>query len=541
MRGFGSVMGVGTLGTQGSVRPNGLAPRAGRREADVARRIALLAAALGALVVAAPALAVPTYTAIALGTLGGTFSYGSAINGSGEVTGNAYTTGNAAEHAFLYSGGGMTDLGTLGGTTSAGYGINGSGEVTGFSYTTGNVAQHAFLYSGGGMTDLGTLGGTYSAGYGINDSGEMAGYAYTTGNAATHAFLYSGGGMTDLGTLGGTNSFGYGINDSGEVTGNAYTTGNAAEHAFLYSGGGMTDLGTLGGTTSAGYGINGSGEVTGFSYTTGNVAQHAFLYSGGGMTDLGTLGGANSFGWGVNGIGEVAGMAYNAGNAQRAFLYDSGMMYDLNTLVTAGLGGVSLYEARGINDAGQIVAYGCGTTSCQAYLLDPVVSSAPEPGTLALLGVGLTGAGFSFRRMSRRPFERKQRRVPEGWRGLFISTLSAIVAFVVLTPAQAGVLFDGTFASWTFDATGTATAKQESSNGNPDEGLDVTTISGAEVYGTAVKTDFSTDAALEGSPFTLSLDVLSGPGAFGAGQAIQLLTSKTQPSTGSSWGPQAFH
>ncbi|HEX2475695.1 MAG TPA: hypothetical protein VHK01_13170 [Lacipirellulaceae bacterium] len=149
------------------------------------------------------------------------------------------------------------NLGTLGGTYSYGYAVNDSGQVAGRSYTSGDAAHHAFRYtgtpgSGGSMADLGTLGGTNSRGYAVNDSGQVAGHSNTSGNAANHAFLYtgtpgSGGSMADLGTLGGTNSFGWAVNNAGQVAGLSYTTGNAAYHAFLYTGtpgtgGVMTDL-----------------------------------------------------------------------------------------------------------------------------------------------------------------------------------------------------------------------------------------------------------------------------------------------------------
>jgi len=135
------------------------------------------------------------------GTLGGTYSYGYGINASGQVTGYALTSGNSAQHAFLYSGGSMQDLGTLGGIASYGYGINASGQVTGAAYTTSNTIQHAFLYSGGSMRDLGTLGGTNSGGFGINTSGQVVGSSDITGNSTSHAFLYSAGSMVDLNTL----------------------------------------------------------------------------------------------------------------------------------------------------------------------------------------------------------------------------------------------------------------------------------------------------------------------------------------------------
>jgi probable HAF family extracellular repeat protein len=113
----------------------------------------------------------------------------------------------------------VTPLGTLGGSTAQALGINASGQVTGVALTSGNAANHAFLYSGGVMADLGTLGGSYSVGVGINAIGQVTGYAVTPGDAANHAFLYSGGIMADLGTLGGTNSSGDGINASGQIMG----------------------------------------------------------------------------------------------------------------------------------------------------------------------------------------------------------------------------------------------------------------------------------------------------------------------------------
>jgi probable HAF family extracellular repeat protein len=186
--------------------------------------------------------------------------------------------GNAQQYSLI-------DLGTLGGSYSAGEAINAGGEVTGWADLAGNAQYHAFVYRNGSMRDLGTLGGAYSQGQGINAGGQVTGHAYT-GTPQIHAFLYSNGLMQDLGTLGGSEGFGLGINDSGQVTGMAGNPGT--EHAFLYSNGSMRDLGTLGGLSSAGIGINTRGEVIGFSDTAGGV-QHAFLYSNGKMLDLNAL------------------------------------------------------------------------------------------------------------------------------------------------------------------------------------------------------------------------------------------------------------
>jgi len=309
-----------------------------------------------------------TYTITDLDGLGGGDSNGTSINASGQIA------GISGDHAFLYSGGTMTDLGVLGtGIFSLGLGINNSGQVVGVSATDFDELEHAFLYSGGTMTDLGTLGGTRSWAFSINNLSEITGFSYTSN--AVHVFLVSGGIMSDLGTLGGAFGEGFGINDSGQVTGISDTTDDEFQHAFLYSGGTMTDLGTLGGDSSQGNGINASGEVTGSSSTSADNATHAFSYSGGTMTDLGVLGtGIFSSGFGINSFGQIVGESSTTpfGNFH-AFVYTPGVgMVDLNTLIPSDSGWI-LRGAFGINDSGQITGYGINPSGLShAFLLTPV-------------------------------------------------------------------------------------------------------------------------------------------------------------------------
>ena len=62
----------------------------------------------------------------------------------------------------------VTDLGTLGGSSSYATCINNSGQIAGEADTTNTT--HAFLFSGGNMTDLGTLNGGESQATSINNS-----------------------------------------------------------------------------------------------------------------------------------------------------------------------------------------------------------------------------------------------------------------------------------------------------------------------------------------------------------------------------------
>ena len=98
----------------------------------------------------------------------------------------------------------------------------------GSSNLPGDTATHAFLYSGGVMSDLAPIGNSY-----INDSGQVAG-------SAGNAFLYSGGVMSDLSNLFPTGTgwsidaaydIPFSINDSGQIAG--IGTINGEQHAFI--------------------------------------------------------------------------------------------------------------------------------------------------------------------------------------------------------------------------------------------------------------------------------------------------------------------
>ena len=207
---------------------------------------------------------------IDLGTLGGAYAQAFAINDSGFITGNAEIAssaiGGSAAHAFLsaspLSAGaiGMRDLGTIGGSFSSGTAINAKNHVVGYSTvnnTDGRV--HAFLFDGKGMRDLGTLVAKTSSALedqsvalGVNSADQVVGYAYLPVNPTTDpaiqpgtspvqqvAFVWNRGAMTNLNKLIGTAAETYqlnsamAINDNGQIVASALSKKTGTRRAVL--------------------------------------------------------------------------------------------------------------------------------------------------------------------------------------------------------------------------------------------------------------------------------------------------------------------
>ena len=311
-----------------------------------------------------------------LGTLGGTNSHAYGMNAAGQVVGDADTAGGAT-HAFLYSGGVMTDL-TPSAHIAAGTAINDSGQVVGRMALSGGPFQ-AFLYSAGTLTTLGTLGGPSSWATGINKSGQVVGFS-DTASGVSHAFLYTAGTMRDLGTLGGPTSQAAGINDSGVVVGTA-DTADGRQRAFRWSAGTMVDLGSLGGPRSSATAINAAGQIVGTSDLAGAVdsgISHGFLDSGGQMTDLGMLG-SSSYPSAISPTGQVVGtVPLMIKGRQDPFLWKAGVgMGDLSSLVPASAN-FNLFATFAVTDPGAIAGWGWHNNVQRAFVL--TYSSMPTAG-----------------------------------------------------------------------------------------------------------------------------------------------------------------
>jgi len=269
------------------------------------------------------------------------------INNNGRIAGSATGSDGISYPAIHDAGSGIAILGSLGIPTWYGFSgeatsINNRGQVVGYSFIDG-LTRHAFLYSDGVMTDLGSTGG-YSAALRINDAGQAVGFTSDTWNGVANAVLYSDGAMTIINPFDGprNESYARGINNAGQVVGEALTNAFTF-NAFMYAGGASRNLGTLrGGRNSVAFAINDSGLAVGIAdYPYRALCQDPYTYQ------------------------YFRCIKY----AQHGFLYENGVMKDLNSMISAD--DWDLEWAVDINNRGQITGYGRLNGVFRAYVLSP--------------------------------------------------------------------------------------------------------------------------------------------------------------------------
>lgn len=164
---------------------------------------------------------------------------------------------------------------------------------------------------------------------------------------------------------------------------------------------------------STAFGVNNLGEVVGeFGPTSGPAQSHAFVRSAdGSIVDLGSPNGGYTAAFGINNLGRIVGLMTSPSNTFHAFVSDGQTLTDLNGLVSPSAGYL-IASATGINDNGQIAAYGIDGSGAYHNLLltpdsssptgppsDPDPTPVPEPATAVLLGLMAAAAGCrSWRR-----------------------------------------------------------------------------------------------------------------------------------------------
>ncbi len=174
------------------------------------------------------------------------YSAAAAINDQGVVVGATSSSSNfVVRRAVRWLPGSHgvrpppAELGTLGGSGSEATAINGSGQIVGVSRPAGDATKRAFLYDEKAtpkMRELGDLpSGTDSYAAGINDSGQVVGTV--SDNNGSRVFLYTGGTLYDLDDLvpnsGWTDTEATGINAAGEICGYGTAPDGTTQLGFL--------------------------------------------------------------------------------------------------------------------------------------------------------------------------------------------------------------------------------------------------------------------------------------------------------------------
>src|SRR5262245_21325393 len=365
--------------------------------------------------------AIMQYYVINLPTLGGARNIGNSINNRGWVSGYSNLPGNLSRHAVLWRHGMAFDLGTLGGPNSnvAWPVKNNRGIIVGISQTAtpeplgeswscsaffppgaNNVGYTClgFVWEDGEMRALPTLGGNNGFATGANNRGQVVGWAENTVRDRTcvapqvlqfRAVIWGPRRhhIEELPLIpGDTSSAATAINNRGQVVGISGICDQAvgrhtARHAVLWDCGRMTDIGNIGSDTwNTPMAINEHGDIVGFANTPGSDPDdpvfHAFLWTKhDGIKDLGTLpGDSSSQALGINKRGQVVGLS-SGPSGPRAFLWENGVMKDLNSLKAPGYTGV-LEIAGDINDDGEITgrAFNPSTIERPAFVAIPLPS-----------------------------------------------------------------------------------------------------------------------------------------------------------------------
>jgi probable HAF family extracellular repeat protein len=283
------------------------------------------------------------------------------------------------------------DLGTLGGPNSALL-----ENFSGFSETsTADPLNQDYCETGthliclpitvvdGKAVALPLLGGYSGAAVGNNEWGPVAGVAQTTVHDPTclvsgapvapfYQILQGAPAVWTNGRVlqlplpsGDTEGSANAINDFGQASGSTGDcVSNPAAHAVYWRHGKPRILPTLGGLmNNYTSGINDFGQIVGTSDLSGDLTGHATLWQNGAVRDLGTLSGDySSFAESINNFGQIVGSSCDMSGNCRAFLWEKGNMFDLNTLMPSNPS-LSLVLGATIDDAGVIVGYAYDQTA----------------------------------------------------------------------------------------------------------------------------------------------------------------------------------
>lgn len=310
-------------------------------------------------------------------------TYGYNVTASGVIVGDS-EDGAGQPIAFRWTqDGGLVALGTLGGAYSYASGVSGDGLIVVGSSEDGAGRDRAYYWTQAtGMADLGTLGGADSAAYAISSDGQViVGYAQD-GAANIHSFYWTqAGGMIKINPLaGGAGSMAYSVTQDGTVVVGVSDNG-ASDEAYRWSAaGGTVGLGVIAPffgalSHSEAYGVNADGSVVVGASTSATTISTSFRWDAAtGMVDLGTLGGPTSAAYAVSDDGNIiVGISDNADGVSEGYVWTSLGMRSINGMLRdAGVDmtGLFVHEAQDISgDGSTIVGNGVDANGAVATFL----------------------------------------------------------------------------------------------------------------------------------------------------------------------------
>ena len=285
---------------------------------------------------------------------------GMGLNEKGEVVGS--TDGLGASTFWIWRNGQLETHEFGGGYRGVPAAIDNLGRVVG-SCESAFSLDHAILWEAGRLTDLGTLGGEISFGLWINDAGAIIGASDNALMTDRVPFLWQDGRMRPISNLA-TNAQGWTfalethyVAADGRIWGaGTYRGAEGCIYEMTPQPDGNYSIRKRGQVQGLGprvYAFNERGQAVGITWideggTIGPVLQ-GFLWDEGGTIAFGARG---SFAYALNSHGQVVGV--NDSDDYHAFLWESGVMSDLNDLIFPNAG-YTLIRGDAVNDAGLVL------------------------------------------------------------------------------------------------------------------------------------------------------------------------------------------
>lgn len=284
------------------------------------------------------------------------------INDAGQVVG--FCGSGANSQSFIWSqGAGMVAISGSGLQAQA---INNNGMIVGYDATNGeSVYWSSPTSTSQVITAAGNNGGIANN---VNDNGQVVGRTGYTAANPRQAYVWDA--TNGITLISGTQEA-LDINNNGEAVGNQQFRWDPTN--------GLSLIGQTGNSWGIVSGINNNGTAVGHLGTT-----HGFMQtSDGTITALGALAGFDkSYAWAINDAEQIVGsLGVGSSQTDAAFIYENGVMTNLNDLLNAG-SGWNLKTADEINNNGWIAGTGTFNGQSAGYVV------VPEPATLVLLGLG---------------------------------------------------------------------------------------------------------------------------------------------------------